>query len=56
MTGHRNDPTADSAIKSADRSMVMPKDEALRLAAEAKRRGDMLGHALFLAKARRAGA
>lgn len=53
---YRNsDPTADTAIKAADRAKRLSKDEALRLATEAKARGDMLGYTLFMAKAGRAG-
>jgi len=47
------DPVGDTATKAADRSYGPPRDEALRLAADAKRRGDMAGHEIFLAKARR---
>lgn len=50
------DPTATDAIAAADSSPRMPVDLALRLAAEAKRRGDLAGFEAFTAAARRAGA
>jgi len=47
------DPVGDTATKAADRSYGPPRDEALRLAADAKARGDLAGHERFMAAARR---
>lgn len=48
------DPTANAAIRAADRSKGIPKDRAMILAADAKARGDRRGYDQFMAAARRA--
>lgn len=50
-----SDPTANTAIKAADKSKGMPLDVALREAAAAKTRGDLAGYDRFMAAARKAG-
>lgn len=49
------DPTANAAIRAADRAPRIPKDVAEREAARAKERGDMAGYDRFMAIVSRGG-